>query len=131
MITGFYACVLVVLYMQLSLKIVGLRRRHKVSIGDGDIKELQRAIATHSNASQYIPISLLLLLVCELNAANIIFLHLAGVVLVVGRFLHSQSIVKTSFKKRVLGMQLTLFSIVSLSVVNLFIFCKNTLFSFI
>ena len=131
MVTGLYASLLVLLYVQLSLKIVGLRRRHKVSIGDGGVEDLQRAIATHTNASQYIPIGLLLLLIAELNGLYLLLLHIAGIALTVGRFMHSQSIVKTDLKKRVLGMKITIFSIIGLAVVNLLLFLKQSIFSFL
>lgn len=121
MITGFYAGILALLYVRLSLKIVDLRRQHKVSIGDGDNDELKRAIATHTNASQYIPIALLLLFLLEQQELHGFWLHLAGIAFVAGRWLHSQALPSDDFKQRVLGMQLTIGTIIALAVFNLLV----------
>ena len=119
MITAFYASICALILVKLSIAVIKLRRKHRVSLGDGGNEALITAIAAHSNASQYIPISLLLLFVLELNDANIWLIHLTGLALVTGRLLHAQGIV-SKMSARVLGMQMTIYTIIALSILNIF-----------
>ena len=78
MITSLYASLSALLIVRLSLSVIKLRRKNRISVGDGGNEELQLAIRTHSNAVEYIPITLLLLLMLELNGAPKILIHLLG-----------------------------------------------------
>lgn len=89
MITGLYAALCAFLLLGLSFRIVGLRRRLRVGIGDGGDAGLARAIRAQANAVEYIPLLLVMLLVAENNGAGVVFVHACGVVLVLARVLHA------------------------------------------
>jgi hypothetical protein len=119
MITSIYASLSALLIVRLSLAVIKLRRKNRVSVGDGGNEELQLAIRTHANAVEYIPITLLLLLTLELNGAPSILIHVLGGTLLVGRILHSIGLPEKDFKKRVLGMQITIYLLIGLAVLNI------------
>lgn len=128
MITSIYASLLALLIVRLSLAVIKLRRKNRVSVGDGGNEELQLAIRTHSNAVEYIPITLMLLLTLELNGAPKILIHILGVTLLVGRILHAMGLPTKDFKKRVLGMQITIYLLIGLAILNiLFLVFTGTL----
>ncbi|MDH5219463.1 MAG: MAPEG family protein, partial [Gammaproteobacteria bacterium] len=91
----------------------------RISLGDGDNKDLRAAIAAHSNASENIPIALLLLVILEYNGGNIWMVHFLGVSLVVGRLLHARGLLTSKFKGRVIGMQITVLMILGVAIANL------------
>ncbi|MEE4329663.1 MAG: MAPEG family protein [Wenzhouxiangella sp.] len=88
-ITLFYTGLLGLMLIALSLRVVALRRRHKIGLGSGDRPELELAIRAQANFCEYAPLGVLLLLLLEASgAAHAIALHILGLALVVGRFLH-------------------------------------------
>jgi uncharacterized protein len=119
MITSLYASFSALLIVKLSISVIKLRRKNKISVGDGGNEELQLAIRTHANAVEYIPITLLLLLTFELNGAPKILIHLLGATLITGRIIHAIGIPAKNLKKRVLGMQITIFLLIGLAVLNI------------
>ena len=56
------AAVLVIGMILLSARVIRLRRRYAVSVGDGWHASLQQAIRVHGNFCEYVPLSALLLL---------------------------------------------------------------------
>ncbi|MFO0288915.1 MAG: MAPEG family protein, partial [Pseudanabaena sp.] len=74
------------------------------------------------NATEYIPISLILLLLLELSKGHWSLLHIGGIVLLTGRLIHARGLLKGNLRFRVLGMQLTLFNIIYLAIANLIYF---------
>ncbi len=119
MITAFYAAILAFLMCWLSLNVIKARRKNKVRYADGGIEELQIARSAHSNAVDYIPLTLILLFLLEYNGAALWLLHTAGMFLVVGRIIHCKGILTENFKRRVLGMQITIWVIIILASLNL------------
>ena len=88
--TLFYAALLTLVLMGLSVRVVFLRRRHHVGIGAGGHPELQRAIRAHANFCEYVPLALLLLVLLEAAAAVPAgVLHVLGLALVAGRIAHA------------------------------------------
>ncbi|HET8806794.1 MAG TPA: MAPEG family protein [Methylophaga sp.] len=120
MITAIYASLAALLIVKLSLGVIALRRQHKVRLGDGGVEELQTAIRIQANAIEYIPITLLLILLLEMANVSWWIIHLAGITLLVGRLIHAAGLKNHDVKKRVLGMQITLFLIIGLAVLNIF-----------
>ena len=118
MITSLYASLSALLIVRLSISVIKLRRKNRISVGDGGVEELQLAIRTHANAVEYIPITLLLLLTLELNGAPKILIHLLGVTLITGRILHAMGLPAKDLKKRVLGMQITIYLLIALAILN-------------
>lgn len=88
-ITAFYAGLLALLLLVLAIRIIRLRWKLRVGIGDGGDRMMLRAVRAHGNAAEYVPIALLLLLAAELNRAQPMLLHACGVVIVGSRVLHA------------------------------------------
>lgn len=118
MITSIYAAILAIIIVRLSLNVIKMRRAKKVPLGDNNDIELLGAIRAQGNAIEYIPIALILMLLLELNGGYFLLLHLCGVALVVGRILHAKALHTSNIKYRVLGMQITFFTILGLAMLN-------------
>jgi hypothetical protein len=126
-ITALYAGLMALLLIVLGLRVVALRRSHRVGIGDGGEGGLQRAIRVHANAVEWgLPV-LLLLLVAELNRASPLLLHVAGIALVLGRFMHAVGLTaRTGLSVgRSGGMALTIAALVVLAVYDLVAFLRT------
>lgn len=119
MITALYASLCALLLVKLSLGVIALRRKHKVRLGDGGVDELQTAIRIQANATEYIPITLLLILLLEMANVSLWIIHLSGITLLLGRLIHIAGLKNNDVKMRVLGMQITLFLIIGLAVLNI------------
>ncbi|TRX57141.1 MAPEG family protein [Thalassomonas sp. M1454] len=124
-ISGFYSGILAIILLALSFKVIGLRREHKVGIGDGDNAELAKAIRVHANFIEYVPLSILLLAISELNGAAPWFLHAMGGLLVTCRFLHAiglSSSIGTSWQRFVgtLGTFITLLILAIANIISIF-----------
>lgn len=117
-----YASILGFLIVWLSLNVIKVRRTYKISMGDGGNDKLKVAMVAHTNAIETIPIALLLLFVLEYNQANILLVHLLGVAFITSRFIHAKAILSDNLKLRILGMKVTIFSIIFLGVVNIIYF---------
>lgn len=120
MITALYASLCALLIIKLSRDVIGLRRQHRIALGDGGNAQLQAAIRTQGNATEYIPITLILMILLEWSGAFWWIIHLTGVALITGRLIHMYALKNTDFKRRVLGMKLTLYNIMALSALNIF-----------
>ena len=120
MITALYATICAGILMQLAMNVIKFRRKYRVSLGGGDVEELEAAIATHSNASEYIPISLILLFFLEVNEASLWLVNIFGIILIAGRCFHAYGMLN-KLSARVLGMQLTIYNIMAMGVVNLIV----------
>lgn len=120
MTTAIYASLSAFLIVWLSLKVIGVRHRRKVSLGDGSEPELVKAMAAQSNALEYLPISLILLFVIEFNGGHLWLIHGLGIALLIGRVIHARAILSDDLDQRVLGMKITFWVILTLAAVNLF-----------
>jgi uncharacterized membrane protein YecN with MAPEG domain len=120
-ITALYAGLLALLMLFLALRIIRLRWKLRVGLGDGGDKVMSRAIRIHGNATEHVPIALLLLLAAELNHVKPALLHACGIVLVVARLLHAAGLARSAGAswQRMLGTIGTIVVIVSLAVVNI------------
>ena len=114
-----YASLSSLLIVWLSLNAIKKRRSNKVSIGDGGIDDLKLAIAAQSNAIEYIPVALILLFALEYNQGNLLLVHFSGISLIIGRVIHARGLLSSNLKQRVLGMQITIYIIIGLAIVNL------------
>ena len=112
MVVYFYAAVLALIFVLLSLKVISVRRKKNIILGNMEDQDLLRANSAHSNFASYIPFALFLFLLLELKGAGPLFLHFIGITLVLSRILHPISLMylepKYNFLKvRVLSMALT------------------------
>ncbi|MEM7497938.1 MAG: MAPEG family protein [Pseudomonadota bacterium] len=87
-ITALYAGLLGLWLILLSMAVIRLRWRHRVSLGDGGIAALERARGAHGNAAETVPVTLLMLALAEGLGTPGWLLHLFGLGLLVGRLLH-------------------------------------------
>ena len=120
-VTAIAASVLGLLYVRLSLNVIGFRRKHGVSVGDGGHEDLLRAIRSQANLAEYAPIALLLMACLELNQTPIWITSFLAASFVVGRLLHpiGMKFTDSPLQPRVRGMQLTLLSLLALGIANL------------
>lgn len=119
LIVPFYAALLALFYIVLSLRVVRLRRKEKVAIGDGDSLRLRRAIRVHGNFTEYAPLTLLLLAFVEMQAASLTTVHVLCITLLIGRVVHAYGVSeeKEDYRLRTAGMLLTFAAIAASAVI--------------
>ena len=108
-----YAALLGLLYLYLSARTIGIRRKARISIGDGGDSEMLRAIRVHANFSEYTPITLILIACMEFQGSSIWLLHTLGGLFLIARLSHAYGISSPEApgKFRVAGMVGTLTTI--------------------
>ncbi|MET2900004.1 MAPEG family protein [Vibrio rotiferianus] len=119
MITALYASALALLLIWLAFQVIKQRRSNKIAYADGGVESLQIARSAQSNASEYIPITLILMALLEYNGASVLWIHLVGIAFVIGRVIHARGILAEDLKGRVTGMKLTFFTMIGLVALNL------------
>ncbi|MBK0031689.1 MAPEG family protein [Erwinia sp. S43] len=119
MVSALYVVFGALLIIKFSLDVVRLRRQYRISIGDGGVSDLQLAIRIHGNAVEYIPLATLLLVVMEMNGADIWLIHLLGLFFFFGRLLHAWGLRSRTMLWRRNGMILTLLTLLGMIIVNL------------
>jgi uncharacterized membrane protein YecN with MAPEG domain len=109
MITMLYAGLCTVLVVMLALRVVQFRFRHKIGLGDGGDRELQKRVRVHANAIENMPLALLLLGGMELNGYPAPWVHGFGATLFVSRVAHAWGLSHSSgtSKGRFLGTLFT------------------------
>jgi uncharacterized membrane protein YecN with MAPEG domain len=88
-ITGLYVALAAMLVVVLSIRVVLCRRALRISLGDGDEKELKKRIRAQANAIEYLPLALLLLFSLEWNQTQPVVLHACGIALIFARIVHA------------------------------------------
>lgn len=123
-IVPFYAALLALLFVGLSVRTLRMRRRLQIAIGDAANPTMLRAMRAHANFAEYVPLSLLLLFLVEATGAGSYMVHALGASTLVGRVLHAYGVsqVKENFAFRVAGMALTLTPLIVASIRLLFVF---------
>lgn len=121
LITSIIASVLSIIFIKLSLAVIGLRRKNKVGLGSGGHEDLERAIRAQGNFAEYVPFGLILIACLELNGAPWWLVAIPGITLIIGRLIHARGIntPPPDFSKRVLGMKFTFNTLIALVVLNL------------
>ena len=104
-ITPYYAAILALLFIILSVRTIKTRREHKVAIGDGGEKSILRASRVHANFSEYLPFALLLIAVLELQSYSHWMIHGLCIALVAARIAHAYGVSQANenFKFRIFG----------------------------
>jgi uncharacterized protein len=122
-ITAFYAALLALFFFYLTALVIHGRFTKKIALGDNDDKHFRQLVRAHGNFAEYAPIILLLLLIAEINGTQSLFLHLAGLSLLLGRILHSLGLRRHagSSWQRMSGMILTFYALISSAVLNLMV----------
>jgi uncharacterized membrane protein YecN with MAPEG domain len=106
--TALYAAILAGLFLVLSIRVIGARRRYRVAFG-APHRLLERAVRAHGNFAEYVPMALILLGLNEGMGMPAGFVHALGSALVVARGLHAWGISQEpeALRWRVAGMVLT------------------------
>lgn len=87
--TAFYAVVFVVLKLLFVWRIVALRQRLGVGVGDGGHHELNVASRIHGNYIEAMPLMLVLMFIAEMNGVAYAALHTVGGLFLVSRVAHA------------------------------------------
>lgn len=108
-ITALYAALQAPLYVLLALRVIEVRRRLRVAVGDGGDAELKRRMRVQANFAEYVPFALLLLALAEGLGHAPWLLHVLGATLLAGRLSHAwgMSQAREVFGFRVAGMTAT------------------------
>ncbi len=85
----FYAGLLGLLLIALSINVVLARRRYRVRLGVGTEEGMQQAVRVQANFAEYVPLAVVLLVLSDLTKMPEIAVHAAGLVLVTSRLLHA------------------------------------------
>ena len=114
-VTPLYAGLLALWFVILSFRVVARRRDQSINLGDGGDTVMLRRIRAHGNFAEYVPLTLLLILLLELGGTTPFWaLHALGLMLLVGRLLHGYAFSFTghAMMPRVLGTVLTFTTLV-------------------
>lgn len=125
MLTAFYASVLCVLFIFLSVRVIGLRGNPVfavLSFGKDRPDALERAVRAHGNFAEYTPLFLILLYLAELAGMTDGTLHTVAASFCVGRLMHGVcfAVLRRNLFLRVGGTVLTLFPLLFLASWHLF-----------
>lgn len=120
-ITPVFAGLLALLYVVLTVRVIAARRSERIGLGDQGNRKLMRRMRAHSNCAEYVPISLLLMLMLELMGAAPGLLWGLGTALVAGRLAHAYgfSAEPELGNLRIAGMVLTFAVIIVAALANL------------
>jgi uncharacterized membrane protein YecN with MAPEG domain len=121
-IPALYASILALMFVGLSVRTLGMRRRLKIAIGDAGNPAMLRAMRVHSNFAEYVPLSLILIVLAAENGARPMLAHFLGLTLLVGRISHAYGVSQSreNYRFRVTGMALTFTSLITSSFYLLF-----------
>ena len=97
-VTGFFAAVLALFFITLSVYVIRRRYTHRLALGDGGDADMNRRIRAHANFAEYVPLALILMGVNELNGVSPFFLKAMGTVLLMGRISHAYSLTRHETK---------------------------------
>lgn len=108
-VTPLYAGLLGLLFLALSIRTIGVRRRLRIAVGDGGNEEMLRAMRVHANFAEYVPLAVVLLFLLETQGAPLVLVHALCAALVIGRLVHAYGVsrVRENLRFRVFGMALT------------------------
>ena len=122
-----YAAVLAVMFVLLSIRTLRLRRTLRIGLGDAGNERMLRAMRVHSNFAEYVPLSLVMLLLVEGQGAHPALVHGLCLCLLVGRISHAFGVSqqKENYRFRVLGMALTFTTLITSSGYLLFAYTRN------
>lgn len=111
LIAGFYVALGALLILALAIRVMWLRNTREVGIGSGGHEDLTRAIRAHANATEYLPVALLMLVLLAWEQTRPEILHVYGITLIVARVLHAIGLSRYAGRSfgRVVGIGLTLF----------------------
>ncbi|MFY8031579.1 MAG: MAPEG family protein [Devosia sp.] len=87
-ITTLYALPLILIWAPLWMRITMVRAELKQSIGDGGNPHLLLRIRQHGNFIEWVPFTLILMVLAEAQGTPGLWLHITGALIVIGRLVH-------------------------------------------
>lgn len=126
-VTAFYAALIGLLCVVLSLRVSLQRRSKRVSLGDGGDAELGRVSRAFGNFAEYAALVLILLALLEICHGPRLLVHALGICFIVGRVAHAFGLSGTTGANpgRAAGALLTLLVILVTSVALLVIVSRK------
>jgi uncharacterized protein len=91
-VTPIYAAILAVIYLALSTRVIMGRDANQLAFGEGGLADMTGRVRAHGNFAEYVPFALLLMLVAEIGGTSALWLHLMGLLLVIGRLAHAYAL---------------------------------------
>lgn len=88
-ITALYGALNAILNIYLANNVSTARRKHGVSVGTGESKELLLASRIHSNNAEFVPLAIVMMLLAEMLGGAGVLLHVYGGLLLLARLLHA------------------------------------------
>lgn len=113
------ASALCVLHIRLAFGVIALRRKHGVRLGTGQQDDLEAAVRAHANFAEYVPITLLMLALAEINSGAWPLTLVSAVLLAFGRLNHALALRRGDIPLRVRGMKATFAAIATAVAANL------------
>jgi len=112
-LTSVYAAILGLMLLMLGIRTLRLRRRLGIPIGDEGNSAMLRAMRVQANFVEYVPMTLLLILLLELQGGSLFVVNLLCLLLLAGRSVHAIGVsrVVEDYRFRVFGMAMTFASL--------------------
>ncbi len=106
--TALYAGLLGLFAVWLATRVIRARHAYRLALGTQH-RMVERAARAHGNFSEYAPLGLVLLGLCEINGLPGWAVHALGTTLVAGRVVHAIGIAREpeNLRWRTIGMSLT------------------------
>lgn len=89
MVTALYTGILGILLIILSALVIRGRFKYQAGVGDNGNEAMQRCIRVQGNFVEYVPVAILLMMMCEMSGTQAQTIHYLGIGLVVSRILHA------------------------------------------
>ncbi len=109
-----YTGLLILMAIVLQIRVIRHRRSRKIGIGDGQDKDLARAIRVHGNYVENVPFALAGLVMLALIGAPTIVIHGVGLLMIIGRIAHAIGLSQSAGTSlgRVSGMIMTFIALI-------------------
>ena len=88
-VSALYAAIFGLFAVFLTVRVIVLRGRTGIQLGDGGDAALGQAIRAHANLAEQVPLALLLIVLAEMAGTNASIVLALGAVLVVARLLNA------------------------------------------
>ena len=122
-IVALYVALNILILIWLTFRVIAVRRKDLVSLGDNENTRLRRRIRAHGNFIEYAPLALIGLFALAQFEVSHIGLHIIGLLFVIGRILHPFGLEGKNAvgKGRLIGMLMTLLALIGTALYLLFL----------
>ena len=117
-VTAFYAALLALLCVVLSMQVIRQRREKRIGLGAGGDAALEKAMRVFGNFAEYAPLFVVLMALAEMLGTARPWLHVYGALFVAGRIAHALGLSHSSGASagRVGGMVATQLVLIGLAI---------------